>query len=64
MVYAAPQCYGFWAQEPTVFGDSSALRYVATAMHSMQAKPGILPPPSEEVLRNRRERARWEEYAD
>lgn len=41
MKYAAPQCVGFWAQHPDVFGDSNAIRYVATAMHARQAKPGL-----------------------
>ncbi|MBK8011169.1 MAG: hypothetical protein IPK13_07440 [Deltaproteobacteria bacterium] len=49
MLYAAPQCYAFWAQQPEVFGDSPALRYVATAMHAQQAKRGILPLPAEDV---------------
>ena len=49
MLYAAPQCYAFWAQQPEIFGDSPALRYVATAMHAQQAKRGILPVASDDV---------------
>jgi hypothetical protein len=36
MQYAAPQCIGFWAQQPELFGSSGALRYVATAQHVKQ----------------------------
>ena len=37
MKYAAPPCYGMWAQQP-FFADTACLRYVATAMHVSQKK--------------------------
>ncbi|MBK8012906.1 MAG: hypothetical protein IPK13_16315 [Deltaproteobacteria bacterium] len=38
MKYAAPQCFGFWAQHPELYGDSQTIRYVATAMHANQSQ--------------------------
>ncbi len=37
MMYAAPQCFTFWTQQPELTGNSGALRYVATAQHADQA---------------------------
>jgi hypothetical protein len=40
MKYAAPPCFGMWAQQPFLAG-TGCLRYVATAMHVSQKKaPG------------------------
>lgn len=38
MQYAAPQCFGFWAQQPDLFGSSGAIKYLATAQHADQEK--------------------------
>lgn len=37
MKYAAPPCFGMWAQQPFL-ADTGCLRYVATAMHVSQKK--------------------------
>ena len=37
MKYAAPPCFGMWAQQPFLAG-TGCLRYVATAMHLSQKK--------------------------
>ncbi|MGZ8401463.1 MAG: hypothetical protein ACXWVI_09220, partial [Methyloceanibacter sp.] len=37
MKYAAPPCFGMWAQQPFLAG-TGCLRYVATAMHVSQKK--------------------------
>lgn len=37
MKYAAPPCYGMWAQQPFL-AETGCLRYVATAMHLSQKK--------------------------
>ncbi len=37
MRYAAPPCFGMWAQQPFLAG-TGCLRYVATAMHASQKK--------------------------
>lgn len=37
MLYAAPACFGFWAQQP-FFAGTNCIRYVATAMHVNQSK--------------------------
>ncbi|MBX7116879.1 MAG: hypothetical protein K1X64_21315 [Myxococcaceae bacterium] len=43
MLYTAPAAYGVWAQTPFLAGtgDKNVIQYVATAMHSDQAKPGV-----------------------
>ncbi len=38
MKYAAPPCFGMWAQQPFL-AETGCLRYVATAMHLSQKKP-------------------------
>jgi hypothetical protein len=37
MKYAAPPCFGMWAQQPFL-AETGCLRYVATAMHVSQKK--------------------------
>ena len=37
MKYAAPPCFGIWAQQPFL-AETGCLRYVATAMHLSQKK--------------------------
>lgn len=37
MLYAAPQCFGFWTQQPDNFGGDGTLRYLTTAQHDAQS---------------------------
>jgi hypothetical protein len=37
MKYAAPPCFGMWAQQPFL-AETGCLRYVATAMHVSEKK--------------------------
>lgn len=39
MLYAAPHCFGIWAQSP-LLAETGCIRYVATAMHESQMAPG------------------------
>lgn len=41
MLYAAPQCFGIWAQNP-LLADTGCIRYVATAMHEEQKTPAAV----------------------
>ncbi|MCB9652809.1 MAG: hypothetical protein H6729_01605 [Deltaproteobacteria bacterium] len=50
MKYAAPQCFGFWAQQPALYGDSQTIRYVATAMHANQSQEKAAAGPREESV--------------
>lgn len=37
MLFAAPQCFGFWTQQPDPMGGAGVLRYLATAQHEKQS---------------------------